>query len=90
MVRHMLPNAIGPGGGVRSQLFCRHFDRSWALFLGVGAKITKPTWGHIVKEHAHLLTTDYAWIALIPGALIASLVLAFTWVGDGLRTAFAQ
>jgi len=56
-------------------------------FLGVGAQIPIPSWGNIVKEHAHLLTTPHAWAALVPGGLIASLVLAFTWVGDGLRHA---
>ncbi len=57
-------------------------------FLGVGARIPVPSWGNIVKEHYHLLTTDLAWLAVLPGALIASLVLAFTWLGDGFRQAF--
>ena len=91
MVRHMLPNAIGPLVVVCAANFSAAILIEAGLsFLGVGAQIPMPSWGNIVKEHAHLLTTDHAWIALIPGALIASLVLAFTWVGDGLRTAFAQ
>lgn len=91
MVRHMLPNAVGPLVVVCAANFSAAILIEAGLsFLGVGAQIPMPSWGNIVKEHAHLLTTDHAWIALIPGALIASLVLAFTWVGDGFRMAFAQ
>ena len=88
MVRHMLPNAVGPLVVVCAANFAAAILIEAGLsFLGVGAQIPMPSWGNIVKEHAHLLTTDHAWLALIPGALIASLVLAFTWVGDGLRLA---
>ena len=89
MARHMLPNALGPLVVVCAANFSAAILIEAGLsFLGVGAQIPMPSWGNIVKEHAHLLTTDHAWIALIPGALIASLVLAFTWVGDGLRRGF--
>ena len=88
MLRHMLPNAMGPLVVVCAANFAAAILIEAGLsFLGVGAQIPMPSWGNIVKEHAHLLTTDHAWLALIPGALIASLVLAFTWVGDGLRHA---
>ena len=33
-------------------------------------------------------TTDLAHLAIIPDALIASLVLSFTWLGDEVRKAF--
>lgn len=87
MLRHMLPNAVGPLVVVCAANFAAAILMEAGLsFLGVGAQIPMPSWGNIVKEHAHLLTTEHAWLALIPGGLIASLVLAFTWVGDGLRT----
>lgn len=88
MWRHMLPNAMGPLVVVCAANFAAAILIEAGLsFLGVGAQIPMPSWGNIVKEHAHLLTTDHAWLALIPGAMIASLVLAFAWVGDGLRHA---
>lgn len=88
MLHHMLPNAVGPLVVVCAANFAAAILIEAGLsFLGVGAQIPMPSWGNIVKEHAHLLTTEHAWLALIPGALIASLVLAFTWVGDGLRHA---
>ncbi len=86
MAKHMLPNALGPLVVVSAANFASAILIEAGLsFLGVGAQIPMPSWGNIVKEHTHLLTTDHAWLAILPGALIASLVLAFTWLGDGLR-----
>ncbi len=89
MFKHMLPNAIGPIIVVAAANFAAAIlIESGLSFLGVGAQIPVPSWGNIIKEHYHLLTSDLAWLAIIPGTLIASLVLAFTWIGDGLRVAF--
>ena len=89
MFKHMLPNAMGPIIVVAAANFAAAILIEAGLsFLGVGARIPVPSWGNIVKEHYHLLTTDLAWLAVLPGALIASIVLAFTWVGDGLRQVF--
>ena len=89
MFRHMLPNALGPIIVVAAANFAAAIlIESGLSFLGVGAQIPVPSWGNIIKEHYHLITSDFAWLAIIPGALIASLVLAFTWLGDGLRVAF--
>jgi peptide/nickel transport system permease protein len=86
MAKHMLPNALGALVVVSAANFASTILIEAGLsFLGVGAQIPMPSWGNIVKEHTHLLTTDHAWLAILPGALIASLVLAFTWLGDGLR-----
>jgi peptide/nickel transport system permease protein len=89
MFRHILPNALGPIIVVAAANFAAAIlIESGLSFLGVGARIPVPSWGNIIKEHYHLITTDLAWLAVLPGALIASLVLSFTWLGDGLRKAF--
>ena len=89
MFKHILPNAMGPIIVVAAANFAAAILIEAGLsFLGVGARIPVPSWGNIVKEHYHLLTTDLAWLAVLPGALIASLVLAFTLLGDGFRKAF--
>ena len=88
--RHMLPNALGPIIVVAAANFAAAIlVESGLSFLGVGAQIPAPSWGNIVQEHHHLITGRHAWLALLPGALIASVVLAFTFVGDGLRAALA-
>jgi len=58
-------------------------------FLGLGAKYPIATWGQIingVKDSYSLLHYTYIWIPV--GMLICLTVIAFNFVGDGLRDAF--
>ena len=86
MFRHMLPNAAGPVIVVAAANFAAAIlIESGLSFLGYGAQIPMPSWGNLVQEHYHLITGRHAWLALLPGGLIVSVVLAFTFVGDGMR-----
>lgn len=86
MLRHMLPNATGPITVIAAANFAAAIlIESGLSFLGYGAQIPIPSWGNIIQEHYHLITGSHAWLAIAPGALIISVVLAFTFIGDGLR-----
>ena len=86
MFRHMLPNAVGPIIVIAAANFAAAIlIESGLSFLGYGAQIPIPSWGNIVQEHYHLITGSHAWLALAPGGLIVSVVLAFTFIGDGIR-----
>ena len=86
MFRHMLPNAVGPIIVIAAANFAAAIlIESGLSFLGYGAQIPIPSWGNIVQEHYHLITGRHAWLAIAPGGLIVSVVLAFTFIGDGLR-----
>ncbi len=86
MLRHMLPNATGPITVIAAANFAAAIlIESGLSFLGYGAQIPLPSWGNIIQEHYHLITGSHAWLAIAPGALIVSVVLAFTFIGDGLR-----
>jgi len=86
MLRHMLPNATGPIIVIAAANFAAAIlVESGLSFLGYGAQIPIPSWGNIIQEHYHLITGSHAWLAIAPGALIVSVVLAFTFIGDGLR-----
>ena len=86
MLRHMLPNATGPIIVIAAANFAAAIlIESGLSFLGYGAQIPIPSWGNIIQEHYHLITGSHAWLAIAPGALIVSVVLAFTFIGDGLR-----
>jgi ABC-type dipeptide/oligopeptide/nickel transport system permease subunit len=86
--RHMLPNAAGPIIVIAASNFAAAILIEAGLsFLGVGAQIPIPSWGNIVQEHYALITGEHAWLAIAPGLLIMSVVLAFTMIGDGLRAA---
>jgi peptide/nickel transport system permease protein len=55
-------------------------------FIGLGARPPSPEWGAMITEGA---TNFYQWwIAAAPGLAILTVVLAFNFVGDGLRDTF--
>jgi peptide/nickel transport system permease protein len=55
-------------------------------FIGLGARPPSPEWGAMITEGA---TNFYQWwIAAGPGIAILLVVLAFNFVGDGLRDTF--
>ncbi|MEO5902024.1 MAG: ABC transporter permease [Ilumatobacteraceae bacterium] len=55
-------------------------------FIGLGARPPSPEWGAMITEGA---TNFYQWwIAAGPGIAILLTVLAFNFVGDGLRDTF--
>ena len=57
-------------------------------FLGLGAQPPMPSWGGMIKDHYTYIIMDKAYLAIIPGVAIMSLVLAFMLLGNGLRDAF--
>jgi peptide/nickel transport system permease protein len=87
--KHLLPNASGPLIVIAAANFASAILIEAGLsFLGIGAQIPTPSWGNMIKEHYTLITTDLAYLALLPGICIMLLVLSFMLVGNGLRDAF--
>ena len=84
---HILPNSIQPlivqaslgmAGAVLSE--------ASLSFLGLGVPPPSPSWGVMIEEARDLSTLQAAPHALIfPGIAIALTVLAFNFIGDGLR-----
>ena len=56
-------------------------------FLGIGAQPPMPSWGGMIKDHFRYILMGKAYLALIPGAAIMSLVLAFMSLGNSFRDA---
>jgi len=52
-------------------------------FLGLGPDPTSPEWGRMVSIGIDFF--DQWWMWLFPGLAIATVVLAFNFIGDGLR-----
>lgn len=87
-VRHILPNAVGPllvttsfaiPGAIMAE--------SGLALLGLGVAPPTPSWGTmIVNGYRFVLGNPH--IILAPLMLFGVTMLAFTWVGDGLRDAF--
>lgn len=84
-VRHVLPNVAGLIIVQASVSFAVAILAEAALsFLGFGTPAPVPSWGRMLQESQEMLYLAPR-LALIPGAAIATAVLAFTLLGDGLR-----
>nr|WP_312580042.1 ABC transporter permease [Sedimentibacter sp.] len=87
MLRHILPNClpslivlftINIPGSILSE--------SSLSFLGIGAQPPLTSWGLMVVNGKQWLFSE-PWIAIAPGVAILIIVLAFNFLGDGLRDA---
>ena len=87
--KHILPNVIGPVIVISAANFAAAILIEAGLsFLGIGAQPPIPSWGGMIKDHYSYIIMDKAYLAIIPGMAIMSLVLAFMLLGNGLRDAF--
>jgi len=88
MLRHVLPNAIGP---ILVQVFLTFsygvLVEASLSFLGLGNQPPTPSWG-LMLNSAYGYMERAPWFSIFPGAAIAATVVAFNFVGDGLRDAF--
>lgn len=88
IIKHILPNIMGPVIVVSAANFAAAILIEAGLsFLGVGAQPPTPSWGGMIKDHYGYIIMDEAYLALLPGAAIVLMVLAFTLVGNGIRDA---
>ncbi len=89
LVKHILPNVIGPVIVISAANFSAAILIEAGLsFLGIGAQPPMSSWGGMIKDHYSYIIMDKAYLAIIPGICIMSLVLAFMMLGNGLRDAF--
>ena len=87
VVRHILPNALGPvivAGTI--EVSSAIIAESTLSFLGLGFPPDIPTWGRILFDAKDHLDTATHW-ALFPGLAIFLTVLSINFIGDGLRDA---
>jgi ABC-type dipeptide/oligopeptide/nickel transport system permease subunit len=88
ILRHILPNVLGPVLVVAASNFAVAIVMEAGLsFLGVGVQPPQPSWGLMIKENYNFIITQNPMLAIVPGLAIMTLVLAFNTVGNGLRDA---
>ena len=85
MLKHILPNCI-PSMIVLLTLNgpSARLSESSLSFLGIGAQPPAASWGLMVNQSKQFLFTQ-PWLALAPCIAIMIVVLAFNFLGDGLR-----
>ena len=87
VIRHILPNAVGPvivAGTI--DVAAAIIAESSLSFLGLGFPPDIPSWGRILYDAKDNLDFAPHW-ALFPGTAIFLTVLSINYIGDGLRDA---
>ncbi len=88
VVRHILPNAIGPVVvGISVGLPGVIILESTLSFLGLGVQSPRASWGSLIQYGTQHLTL-WPWLVVPPMVALAVSLIGFTLLGDGLRDAF--
>ena len=87
LIRHVLPNALTPivvavTFGIPEAIF----TEAALSFIGVGINPPTPSWGQMVGEGQQYLRSSWH-LCVVPSIAIAVTMLAFTFLGDGVRDA---
>jgi peptide/nickel transport system permease protein len=89
LVRHILPNVIGPAIVAATLGVAAVIALEAGLsFLGFGARTAYASWGSIILD-AQGAYDRFWWIPLFPGLAVVATALAFNVLGDGLRDLIA-
>ena len=84
---HIFPNILAPIiVTVAFAIPGAMLTESILSFLGIGIRPPTATWGVMINEGFIVFSTS-AWPVLLPSMCISIVLLAFTFVGDGLRDA---
>jgi peptide/nickel transport system permease protein len=87
VVRHILPNSLGPViVAATIDVAAAIILESTLSFLGLGFPPDIPTWGRILFDAKDYLDIAMHW-SLFPGMAIFITVLTISFIGDGLRDA---
>ena len=85
IVKHLLPNCMGPLLVQLTFVFAYAILAEAALsFLGIGPPPPAPSWGNIIAEGRDQ-AIDSWWIMFFPGLAISLATLGMNLLGDGLR-----
>ncbi len=87
MLRHMLPNSMGPIIVQATLLVAAAILVESALsYLGFGIAPPTPALGQLIAEGQTEMLTSW-WLVTMPGIVITTIVLCINFIGDGLRDA---
>ncbi len=85
--RHLIPNAMGPIiVSMAMMIPTAVFTEAFLSFIGLGVSAPQASWGTLANNALAGLTT-YPYQMFFPALSIALTMLAFNFIGDGLRDA---
>jgi oligopeptide transport system permease protein len=87
MVRHILPNIIGPLIVAETLAIPTYITfEAFLSFIGLGVNPPTPSWGSMISDGSAAIRT-YPNQAVFPALALAVTMFAFNFLGDGLRDA---
>lgn len=87
MVRHILPNILGPVIVSQTLTIPRYISfEAFLSFIGLGVVPPTPSWGGMIADAAPRIAT-YPHQAIFPAIALFLIMFAFNFLGDGLRDA---
>jgi len=85
--QHMIPNTLGPViVAIVFGIPLAIFAEAALAYIGLGVPLPTASLGRLVADGQAFIEDD-PWMVVIPAAVIALLMLCFTFLGDGLRDA---
>jgi len=87
LVRHLIPNVVGPviiyaTLTVPSVMLTEAF----LSFLGLGVQPPMSSWGSLIEDGATVME-EFPWLIVFPSLALGATILSLNFVGDGLRDA---
>ncbi len=85
LLRHILPNLLGPVVVSATLMLGNVILIESALsFIGLGIQPPTPSWGNIINDGRHVLIDGW-WISVFPGAAIILTVLCINFIGEYIQ-----
>ncbi len=87
ILRHLLPNALGPIIVYATLTVpAVMLEEAFLSFLGLGVQPPMASWGSLASEGAAAMEA-YPWLIIFPGLALTVTLLSLNFLGDGLRDA---
>ena len=87
IIRHILPNIMGPCLVAETLAIPNYINTEVFLsFIGLGVDPPTPSWGAMISEGSQSIRS-YPHMVLFPALALAITMFAFNFLGDGLRDA---
>ncbi|MFM2356492.1 MAG: hypothetical protein RLZZ528_2228 [Pseudomonadota bacterium] len=88
LIEHIVPNCMSVVIVYGSLLVPEVIlSESFLSFLGIGIKEPQASWGNLIQSGTAAMETDIR-LLLLPGSLLAIVLLCLNFIADGLRDAF--
>jgi peptide/nickel transport system permease protein len=88
IVRHLLPNALGPIIVFATlEVGLAILTEATLSFLGAGIELPDVSLGNMISDAEDTVGTDLAYLIIFPGFILFLIVLCVNFIGDGLRDA---